>query len=92
MLLARFTVAGEKRNDIVHSAIDSLSIEDGAFRFLKIDISPNEQHNVREVFLADSDWNSFRKELSNLGRDGQQFAQEIWSKTKTKEYVNAHKI
>lgn len=82
MLLARFTVAGKKRNDIVHSAIASLSIEDGAFSFLKIDISPNEQHNVREVFLDDSDWNSFRKELSNLGRDGQLFAQKIWSKTK----------
>lgn len=80
-LLTRFSVAGKKRNDIVHGAIASLAIENGAFRFLKIDVSPKAQHIIREVFLDDSDWSSFRKELSNLGRDGQLFAQNIYSST-----------
>jgi len=80
-LLTRFSAAGKKRNDIVHSAIASLSIEDGSFRFLKIDVLPKEHHSVREVLLEDSDWKSFRKELLRLGKDGQHLAQNICSST-----------
>ena len=76
-LLTKFSVAGKKRNDIVHGAIASLSIEDGSFRFLKVDVSPKEHHSVREVLLEDSDWKNFRKELLSLGRDGQHLAQKI---------------
>lgn len=81
VLLTRFSDAGKKRNDIVHSAIASLSIKDGSFRFLKIDVSPKEHHSVREVLLEDSDWKSFRKELLNLGKEGQRLAQKIYSST-----------
>lgn len=76
-LLTRFSVAGKKRNDLVHSAIASPSIKDGSFMFLKIDVLSKEHHSIREVFLEDSDWPMFRKELLSLGRDGQHLAQKM---------------
>src|SRR4029077_20459175 len=46
-LLSRFAVAGKKRNDLVHGAVASLSAQDGAFPFWKIDVSPKESHSIR---------------------------------------------
>jgi hypothetical protein len=77
-LLTRFSVAGKKRNDLLHGAIATLSAEDGAFMFLKIDVVPKEHHSIRSVFLDDSDWAAFRKELLGLGKDGQSLAQRVW--------------
>jgi len=54
LLLPRFVIAGRKRNDLVHGAISEFSIRDGAFTFLKIDVS-KENHRVRTVFLDNSD-------------------------------------
>jgi len=77
VLLPRFATAGKKRNDLIHGAISNTSIEEGAFMFLKIDVVPKEHHSIREIFLNDADWPSFRKELLALGRDGQSFAKEV---------------
>ncbi|MDO9450180.1 MAG: hypothetical protein Q7J21_06830 [Rugosibacter sp.] len=78
LLLPRFAVAGKKRNDLVHGAISEISIEDGAFMFLKIDVKPAESHSIRSVFFDNSDWPAFRRELLSLGRDGQSLAQRVW--------------
>ena len=83
-LLPRFAVAGIKRNELVHGAISGISIEDGAFMFLKVDVKPKENHSIRSVFLAESDWAAFRKELMVLGRDGQSLAQRVWDSLKVR--------
>jgi hypothetical protein len=83
-LLPRFAAAGKKRNELVHGAISEISIEDGAFMFLKVDVKPKEHHSIRSVFFAESDWPAFRKELLALGRDGQTFAQRVWDNLKVR--------
>ena len=76
-LLTRFSVAGKKRNDLVHGAIANLSAEGGAFTFLKIDVKPKDGHSIRSIVLDDSDWTEFRRELLRLGKDGQSLAQTV---------------
>jgi len=69
-LLIRFEVAGRKRNDLVHGAITSLSSENGAFKFGKLDIRKEDVPLLRPVLFDDSEWTDFRKELLRLGADG----------------------
>lgn len=76
-LLARFLKVGEKRNDIVHGGIADLSIKDGVFMFLKIDVVPKDHHSIRSVLLSDSDWPVFRKELLDLGKDVQSLSRRV---------------
>lgn len=82
MLLPRFAAAGKTRNDLVHGAISKTTVEDGSFMFLKVDVKPKEHHSIRPVFLDDSDWPAFRKELLGLGRDGQSLAKRVWDSLK----------
>lgn len=81
-LLKRFAAAGNKRNDIVHGAIADFSAEDGTFMFSKIDVVPKEHHSIRSVYLDNSDWPAFRKELLDLGRDGLSLARRVWDTLK----------
>jgi len=81
-LLTRFEVAGKKRNDLVHGAITAFSPQNGVFKFAKIDITKEDGHVLRPVFLDDSEWTSFRKELLDLGMDGGRFAQKVWDTLK----------
>lgn len=76
-LLARFLSVGEKRNEIVHGGIADLSIKDGAFMFLKMDVIPAKNHSIRQVFLSDSDWPAFRKELLHLEKDVQSLSRRV---------------
>jgi len=76
-LLSRFLAIGKKRNDLIHGAIANLSAEEGAFKFLKVDVSPNEQHSVRVVYLRDEEWSEFRRELIRLGAEGNSLAKSV---------------
>lgn len=84
-LLIRFFDAGKKRNDIVHGAIADFSAEDGMFMFSKIDVVPKEHHSIRSVFLGNSDWPAFRKELLTLGRDSLSLARRVWDTLKNSD-------
>jgi hypothetical protein len=77
-LLLRFATAGKKRNELVHGAISEISIEDGAFMFLKVDIKSKEHHSIRSVFLEESEWPAFRNELMSLGREGQSLGKKVF--------------
>lgn len=77
LLFTRFLKVGTLRNDIVHGAIADLSIKNGAFIFLKIDVVPKAHHSVRKVFLYDLDWPAFRKELLRLGKDVQSLSRRV---------------
>ena len=81
-LLERFSAVGEKRNDLVHGAIERTSEEDGAFTFVKIDVRRREHHSIRLVFLDDENWKEFRSELLLLGKDGVSLAQRVWDSLK----------
>jgi hypothetical protein len=81
-LLQRFASAGTKRNDLVHGGIVERSVENNAFRFLKIDVSPKERHSIRSVVLDDADWPRYRKELLYLGKEEQSLAQRVGDKFK----------
>ncbi|MCC8997510.1 MAG: hypothetical protein LM517_10805 [Nitrosomonas sp.] len=81
-LLIRFADAGKRRNDIVHGAIENFSAEDGMFTFLKIDVVPKEGHSIRPVFLDDTEWSAFRKELLTLGKESLSLAQRVWDTLK----------
>jgi hypothetical protein len=76
-LLKRFSVVGKKRNDLMHGAIANIEAEDGAFKFLKVDVKPNQEHSIRLVFLLESEWKEFRNELMSLVRDGQSLAGRV---------------
>ena len=76
-LLTTFLRIGKVRNDLVHSAIGDFSLRDGAFMFLKIDVVPGASHNFRQVFFAESEWPSLRKELLHLGKESQSLARKV---------------
>lgn len=81
-LLTRLASAGEKRNDIIHGAIAEFSAEDGMFIFTKIDVAPKEHHSIRSIFIDDSEWPAFRKELLALGRDSMSLGRRVWDSLK----------
>ena len=68
-LLIRFEKTGEKRNDIVHGAITSMSSINGAFKFAKLDIVKGDVPTLRSVHLDDAEFSYFRTELLSLGAD-----------------------
>jgi hypothetical protein len=75
-LFSRFLEAGKKRNDLVHGGMASLSIENGQFILLKLDVSPT-GHHIRSVVLDEVEWPAFRKELLRLGKDGLSLAKRV---------------
>jgi hypothetical protein len=77
-LLQNFSTLGQRRNDLVHGAIASLSPVDGAFVFNKLDTKPD-FHYVREVRLEASEFPAFTKSLIDLGAKTTSFANKIWS-------------
>lgn len=80
-LLSRFLAIGKKRNDLIHGAIVNTGVEEGQFKFLKVDVSPTEQHSVRLVYLRDEEWTEFRRELIRLGKEGNSLAQRVGEKS-----------
>jgi hypothetical protein len=75
-LFSRFLEVGKKRNDLVHGGMASLSIENGQFILLKLDVSPT-GHHIRSVVLDEVEWPAFRKELLRLGKDGLSLAKRV---------------
>lgn len=75
-LFSRFLEVGKKRNDLVHGGMASLSIENGQFILLKLDVSPI-GHHIRSVVLDEVEWPAFRKELLRLGKDGLSLAKRV---------------
>ena len=75
-LLSGFGITGKKRNDLVHGAITNLSIENGAFKFAKIDVN-YDGHALRTVVLDQSEFSELIKELLGLGADANKFARKI---------------
>ena len=80
-LFERFANASQRRNDIVHAAIEDCS-QDDTFIFTKIDVVPKEHHKLRPVVFCDTEWPTFRKELQCLGKDSLSLAKRVWNTLK----------
>ena len=76
-LVSAFESLSEKRHDLIHGAVSSLSPVDDAFPFLKLDVKDNE-HHVREIRLEASEFPALANDLVRLGADAGALARRVW--------------
>jgi hypothetical protein len=77
-LVSNFNRLSQRRHDLVHGAVASLSAIDGAFVFAKLDVK-EDYHFAREVRLEASEFPALTKDLIDLGRDATTLASKIWN-------------
>ena len=77
-LVSNFNRLSQRRHDLVHGAVASLSAIDGAFVFAKLDVK-EDYHFTREVRLEASEFPALTKDLIDLGRDATTLASKIWN-------------
>ena len=76
-LVSSFETLSEKRHDLIHGAVSSLSPVDNAFPFIKLDIKDN-AHHFREVRLEASEFPALTKDFVRLGADAGTLACKVW--------------
>jgi hypothetical protein len=76
-LVADFQRLSDRRNDLIHGAIASLSPHNGAFVFAKLDIE-DDLHRVREFRFESSEFPVLTKDLIDLGAHATSLARLIW--------------
>lgn len=76
-LVSNFNRLSQRRHDLVHGAVASLSPVDGAFVFAKLDVK-TDFHFAREVRLEASEFPSLTKDLIDLGASATNLASKIW--------------
>ncbi|HUW49430.1 MAG TPA: hypothetical protein VMV75_00280 [Sulfuricella sp.] len=76
-LVANFRKLSDRRHDIIHGAIASVSAKDGAFIFAKLDLK-NDIHVVREFRFDAADFPALTKQLIDLGSQSTTFARRLW--------------
>lgn len=65
-LAQTFTRVGKKRHDLIHGAIASLTMENGGFKFSKLDVR-GEVHVLRTFHFEAATFPAFTQELIDLG-------------------------
>jgi len=75
-LIRKFEKLSEKRHDLVHGAIASLSLEEGAFRFTKLDVKDG-FHVVREFRFDSAEFPQLTKDLIDLSAETTALAKKI---------------
>jgi len=76
-LVANFRKLSEKRHDIIHGAIASVSATNGAFMFAKLDIK-DDIHVLREFRFDAADFPALTRGLIDLGAQTTAFARRLW--------------
>ena len=76
-LVGSFDRLSQKRHDLIHGAVASLSPVDDAFSFVKLDVKDN-FHHAREVRLEASEFPVLTKDLVRLGADATALARKVW--------------
>lgn len=76
-LIFKFEELSEKRHDLIHGAIASLSLEDGAFRFAKLDVKDG-FHVVREFRFDSAEFPRLTKDLIDLGAATTTLGHKLW--------------
>lgn len=75
-LITSFRDLSNKRHDLIHGAISSLSAKDGAFKFAKLDIK-DDIHVLREFSFDAADFPKLSKELIELGSKAVTFGHQL---------------
>lgn len=76
-LISKFDELSEKRHDLVHGAIASLSMKESAFRFAKLDVKDG-FHVVREFRFDSAEFPRFTKDLIDLGAAATALGRRLW--------------
>ncbi len=76
MLVSKFEGFSSSRHDLIHGALGNLSLEEGVFRFHKLDIK-NDIHVVREVLFDPEDFPKIADYLISLGKDAADFGHKL---------------
>jgi len=76
-LVANFRKLSNRRHDLIHGAIASVSVQDGAFIFAKLDIK-DDFHVVREFRFDSADFPALTRELVDLGAQATALARQLW--------------
>lgn len=77
-LVSDFNRLSQRRHDLVHDAVVSLSPVDNAFVFAKLDVKAG-SHFAREVRLEASEFPALTKDLVDLGKNATTLASKIWN-------------
>jgi hypothetical protein len=76
-LVASFTRLSQKRHDLIHSAVTSLTSEHEIFTFIKLDSMHDGISSAREVEFKFSEFPSWMKDLTSLGANSAAFAHKV---------------
>ena len=76
-LIADFGRLSDRRHDLIHGAVASLSSQNGAFLFAKLDIE-NDFHRVREFRFESTEFPALTKDLIDLGANATALARKVW--------------
>jgi hypothetical protein len=84
LLISKFEELSQKRHDVIHGAIASLSMEDGAFRFAKLDVKDG-FHVFREFRFESEEFPRLTKNLIDLGAATSALGQKLWERVEKAE-------
>ena len=76
-LVENFRKLGDSRHDLIHGAIASVSPQNGAFMFAKLDIE-NDVHVMREFRFDSEDFPALTNDLIDLGAKATALARRLW--------------
>ena len=76
-LVRMFEDLSKKRHDLIHGAISSLSMEQGAFQFAKLDVKDG-FHVVREFRFESAEFPRLTKNLIDLGAAANALGLKLW--------------
>jgi len=78
-LIRKFEELSQRRHDLIHGAVASLSIEDGGFSFIKLDVKDG-FHVARPVRFESSEFPKLTKDLIDLGAASTALAKKLWER------------
>ena len=78
-LVQKFEELSQKRHDLIHGAVASLSMDNGGFAFVKLDVKDG-FHVARPVRLESSEFPKLTKDLIDLGAAATALAKKLWEK------------
>lgn len=78
-LMDAFKRLSEKRHDLIHGAIASLSLDNGGFSFVKLDVKDG-FHVARELRFESAEFPKLTKDLIDLGAAATALARKLWDR------------
>jgi len=77
-LVLKFKGFSSNRHNLIHGALGNLALEQGVFRFSKLDIDKEHDiHVVRDVFFDPKDFPEIAKYLTDLGNQAATFGHKL---------------